>query len=86
MNRQTAHIDRNEVAAKVTNGQALSLAELSVYTGVAYSVVRSWHWLPKIGGFIFFDDFVIARRRATGLEPDPRIVVRRPRSNADKFG
>ena len=84
MNQQIAHIFRSSVDDKVKAGQPITKAELSVYLDVAYTVVRSWHWLPVIGNVIFFDDFVLARRMQLGLEADPRIGARHRKSIAGK--
>jgi hypothetical protein len=84
MNRQTAHISRAAVNDKVIAGKPITKAELSVQLGVAYSLVRSWEWLPMLGGLIFYDDFIEARRRRVGLADDPRIGARRRKSNAGK--
>jgi hypothetical protein len=84
MNQQIAHIFRSAVEEKVKTGQPITKAELSVYLGVAYSVVRGWHWLPMLGGLLFFDDFTLARRMQLGLESDPRIVGHLRKSTAGK--
>ena len=72
-NKQTAHIDREAVRAKIENGQPITKGELSVYLEVSYSVVRSWPWLPVLGGILFFDDFALARRLHLGLQSQPRL-------------
>jgi hypothetical protein len=38
-----------------------------VLTGIGYATVRSWPWLPMLGGLLFYDDFVAARRLHLGL-------------------
>ena len=77
-NKQLAHIDANEVERKIAADKPLTLAELATHLEVAYSVVKSWDWLPLISRKVFYADFIIARRRFTGLEPDPRVALRRP--------
>jgi hypothetical protein len=84
MNQQTAHIKRAAVVTKIDGRQPITKAELSVFLGVAYSLVRSWEWLPMLGGLIFYDDFIEARRRRVGLADDPRIGARRRKSSAGK--
>lgn len=85
-NKQLARVNPGVVQAKIDSGRPLTLAELAVHTGYGYSTVRGWDWLPMLDGKVFYDDFVIARRRVTGLEAVPRSVARRSASNAGKCG
>ena len=84
MNKQLAHIDAGTVRTKIDSGQPITLAELAVFTSYAYSEVRTWRWLPLVGGRLFWDDFILARRIRSGLLPDPRIAANRPKSTAGK--
>lgn len=59
---------------RALRGQALNLKELAIVTGFSYAAVRSWN-LPLLSGKIFYDDFVLWRRRQSGLEPPPLANV-----------
>jgi hypothetical protein len=86
--KQLQGIDRRKVVAKVTRGESINLKELAVYCDQGYSVVRSWQdqGLPLLSGKIFIEDFVIWRRRKTGLESVPATAGRRAARAADKSG
>lgn len=85
MNARTAHINPSDVCDKITSGAPITKAELSVYLRIAYATVRSWPWLPMIGGLLFYDDFIAARRLHLGLEAGQRNGVRPPKYGAGKF-
>lgn len=86
--KQLQRIDRKKVLAKIARGEQINLKELAVYCGQGYSVVRAWQdqGLPILGGKLFLDDFVIWRRRKTGLESAPAAFVRRVARAADRSG
>src|SRR5882724_6545247 len=85
-NKQLAHINRQAVALKVSDGLPITKAELAVYLGVSYTLVRSWAWLPMLGQLLFFDDFTLARQRHLGLEFYPQMLAHLRKSNAGKSG
>lgn len=85
--KQLQGLDRLEIVQKAKGGMALSLKELAVFCGFSYAVVRGWakEGLPVINGGTFIDDFVIWRRRKTGLESAPEVASRRPVRASGKF-
>jgi hypothetical protein len=66
--KRLRYVSQEQARDKVLRGQALNLKELALVTGFSYSAVRSWS-LPVLSGKIFYDDFVLWRRRQSGLEP-----------------
>lgn len=86
MDKQLSGINRVVVSRRARNGAPLNLRELAVFCECSYSVVRGWvaDGLPVLSGKVFLSDFEIWRRRLTGLEADPRIASRRPKSIAGK--
>ncbi len=76
-NKQLAAIDVESVRLKVQHEQGLTLAEASVYYDLPYSSLRAWkrEGLPLVAGKLFHSDFVIWRRRLTGLESMPQAAV-----------
>lgn len=71
--KRLSKLDAEEVRAKAERNESLTLKELAVWTGFSYGVVRSWQnerfpFLPVLNGKIFPEDFVLWRRRRTGLE------------------
>lgn len=86
--KQLQGIDRKKVLAKVKRGESITLKELAVYCGQSYSPVRAWQdqGLPLLSGKIFIEDFVIWRRRKTGLELPPASAVRQRARAADRSG
>lgn len=86
--KQLQGIDRAKVLAKVKRGESITLKELAVYCGQSYSPVRAWQnqGLPLLSGKIFIEDFVIWRRRMTGLEFAPANGARRAARVSDRSG
>lgn len=76
--RRLSKLDPAEVRAKAERNESLTIKELAVWTGYSYEVARSWQIcqeprFPLLNGKIFPDDFVLWRRRRTGLEFGPGI-------------
>ncbi len=70
MEKQLLTVNPDKAREKAQRGEALNLKELAVIIGMSYGVVRSWS-LPLLNGKLFMEDFVIWRRRQSGLELSP---------------
>lgn len=86
MENQLRRILFDAVMEKVSRDQALTLKELAVWTGFSYSSVRAWGDLPIINRRIFPQDFILWRRRKSGLGFENGSEGRLPRLRADKSG
>lgn len=90
MEKQLLTVNQEEAREKANRGEALTLKELAVVIGMSYGSVRSWTCgypsLPLLNGKVFFDDFVLWRRRKSGLELSPAAVASLARQGAGKFG
>ena len=87
-NKQLAHLDAEDVRARAARDEALTLKELSVATGVAYSALRELAGMkgfPFIGKQVFPSDFKAWRRRSVA-KISRGTPARLPRPSADKFG
>lgn len=78
-------MNKEEAREKAARGEALTLKELAVVIGMSYGAVRSWP-LPLLKGKIFMDDFVIWRRRQSGLETASAVSMSLARQGAGKSG
>jgi hypothetical protein len=85
-NKQLAKIDPAKVREKAKNGQALTLKEAAVLYGYTYDCFLNWKAeLPLVGGKLFDADFIIWRRKKSGLESRPPAVTRPQAKVADRF-
>lgn len=85
MEKQLLTVQQEEARAKAARGEGLTLKELAVVTGMSYGAVRSWD-VPTLSGKVFYDDFVLWRRRQSGLELSPAAVASLARQGAGKSG
>ncbi|MBU6410866.1 MAG: hypothetical protein KGJ60_11815 [Verrucomicrobiota bacterium] len=70
--KQLRGIKLKEVFQKQRLGQALNVKEFAALAGLSYSTARGWFrakGFPAFNGKVFWQDFVIWRRRQTGIEP-----------------
>lgn len=70
--KRLSQLNAEEIRARAERNESLTLKELAVWTRFSYEVVRSWQAdsppLPLLNRKIFPADFVLWRRRKTGLE------------------
>ena len=91
MEKALAKLDAAEVRARAGLGQALTLAELALVRGLAYTAVRALRrrdGFPMDGGRVFLTDFDLWRQAVVFRLPvgGPRSGGDRPESSAGKFG
>src|SRR5438309_1230172 len=88
--KRLSKLDPQEVREKAERNESLTLKELAVWTGYSYEVVRSWQGelptFPLLNGKIFPEDFVLWRRRKTGLEFGPGIAGHQWMPTVGKYG
>ncbi len=69
--KQLNGISIRAVREKQRLDQALNAKEFAVLAGVSYSIAREWFRLsgfPAVRGMVFWQDFVLWRRRQAGLQ------------------
>ncbi len=87
MDKQLASVNLEKVRAKALAGQAMSLKEAAVFYGLSYDFFRTRKaQLPLVGEKLFHEDFILWRRRQTGLVSRPQAAKHRPAIGADRFG
>lgn len=85
MEKQLLNVNQKAARGKAQRGEAMTLKELAVVIGMSYGEVRSWN-LPRLGGKIFYDDFILWRRRQLGFEFCDATATNPALQGAGKFG
>lgn len=89
MNSELDNIEPEKVRKKITNDQALTLAELAVGFCLPYTTVKALakeKGFPKVGAYVFPSDFKIWRRQTRGLQSSPGTPVPAGRPSVGKSG